>query len=584
MSARRAAWRAAVQRWWLVGIERFGFEGTHVNLVWAAVLGFTGALATIAFREGIHGVQLLLSEHSRSLVETARSLAWWQRLILPAAGGIVAGAILQAGKRFAGRQARSDYMEAIVIGDGHIGVRESLARSLSSLATIATGGSIGREGSMVQLAAMVASVIGRVTSQSAPQLRLLVACGSAAGITAAYSAPIAGALFISEIVLGSIAMDTFGPLLVSAVVSNATMRALTSYGAPYEMPSFPVIDGREMALFVVLGIIAGIASPLYLGAIDRTRRLVARAPLPLAARMGIGGLVVGAISVWLPEVWGNGYSVVNALLHRQDWVWTGVLLLLLGKFVATSATVGSGAVGGIFTPTLFFGAALGLLFGHGVHALWPVATSQPFAYAIVGMGALLAAGTRAPLMAILMIFEMTLSYEVVLPLMLGCVFAYFTARATGGPVMYAAAMRRGRGPGSESAWQSLAVAELIKPAQPVVGLDADFAELRRAFVEHPVRFVYVLDGDRMFRGVVSLHDINQRLLGSGDSGEPGARELLRTDMPLLTPQMTLADALQRFFGHHGERLPVVESADAPRLVGAVSKGDLLMQIRSAAAG
>lgn len=584
MSARRAGWRGAVQRWWLVGIERFGFEGTHVNLAWAAVLGFTGALATIAFREGIHGVQLVLSEHSRSLVETARSLAWWQRLVLPAAGGLVAGAILQAGRRFAGAQARSDYMEAIVIGDGRIGVRESLARSLSSLATIASGGSIGREGSMVQLAAMVASVIGRVTSQSAPQLRLLVACGSAAGITAAYSAPIAGALFISEIVLGSIAMDTFGPLLVSAVVSNATMRALTSYGAPYEMPPFPVIAGREMVLFVVLGIIAGIASPLYLGAISRTRRLVARAPLPLFARMGIGGLLVGAISVWLPEVWGNGYSVVNSLLHHSGWVWGAVLVLLLGKFVATTATVGSGAVGGIFTPTLFFGAALGLLFGHGVHALWPAATSQPFAYAIVGMGALLAAGTRAPLMAILMIFEMTLSYEVVLPLMLGCVLAYFTARATGGPVMYAAAMRRGRGPGTEGAWQSLAVAELIKPAQPVVGLDAGFAELRRAFIEHPVRFVYVLDGERMFQGVVSLHDVNQRLLGGGEGKEPAVRELLRTDMPVLTPQMTLADALQSFFGHRGERLPVVESREAPRLVGAVAKGDLLMQIRSAASG
>lgn len=431
-----------LQRWWLRGVERFGFEGTHINLAWAALLGFTGALATIAFREGIHGVQLLLSEHSRSLVETARSLVWWQRLALPAAGGIVAGVILQTGARVARRHAVSDYMEAIVIGDGKIGVRETLARCLSSLSSIASGGSIGREGSMVQLAAMVASVIGRVTKRRAPQLRLLVACGSAAGITAAYSAPIAGALFISEIVLGSIAMDTFGPLLVSAVVSNATMRAFTRYGAPYEMPEFPVIAGGEMVLFVVLGVIAGLFSPLYLGAIDRTRRKVAQSPLPLAVRMGIGGLVVGAISVRLPEVWGNGYSVVNALLHHRDWVWTTVLLLLAGKFAATLATVGSGAVGGIFTPTLFFGAALGLLFGQGVHALWPGATSQPFAYAIVGMGALLAAGTRAPLMAILMVFEMTLSYEVVLPLMLGCVLAYFTARATGGPVMYAAAMRR----------------------------------------------------------------------------------------------------------------------------------------------
>ena len=261
-------------------------------------------------------------------------------------------------------------MEAIVIGDGHIGVRESLARSLSSLATIATGGSIGREGSMVQLAAMVASVIGRVTLQSAPQLRLLVACGSAAGITAAYSAPIAGALFISEIVLGSIAMDTFGPLLVSAVVSNATMRALTSYRRALPDAVVPGDRGpRDGAVRCARGRCRRIASPLFLCFLDAAKRGIRPHPrLPLAVRMGIGGLVVGAISVHVPEVWGNGYSVVNALLH-QDWLWPTVLVVLLAKVVATAATTGSGAVGGIFTPTIFVGAAMGLLFGQAVHAV-----------------------------------------------------------------------------------------------------------------------------------------------------------------------------------------------------------------------
>ena len=579
----RTGLRARLQRWWLLGIERFGTEGSHIDLVWAAVLGFTGAVATIAFREGIHLVQLLLSEHSKSLVETARSLAWWQRLILPAGGGMAAGLTLQAARRFIGAHTASDYMEAIVIGDGRIPIRESLARSLSSLASVASGGSIGREGSMVQLAAVTASMLGRTSSQSGPRLRLLVACGAAGGITAAYSAPIAGALFISEIVLGSIAMDTFGPLLVSAVVSNVSMRALTDYGAPYQMPPFPVIAGREMWLFVGLGVVAGAAAPLFLGFLDNAKRGFARVPLPLALRMGIGGLIVGGISVYVPEVWGNGYSVVNSLLHHE-WLWPAVLILLLAKVVATAATMGSGAVGGIFTPMLFFGAALGLLFGQAAHATWPAVTSQPFAYAIVGMGALLAAWTRAPLMAILMIFEMTLSYEAVLPLMLACVVAYFVARTSGGMPMYSAVSHREKGSGTQGAWQSLEIAQLIKTTQPCVGIDTRFADIRRAFVEHPVRFLYVLDGDGMFRGVISLHDVNQHLLGGGPPGEPGARELLRTDMPLLTPQMKLGDALQKFFAHQGERLPVVESLEQPRFIGAVSKTDLLMQIQSAAAG
>ena len=209
-------------------------------------------------------------------------------------------------------------------------------------------------------------------------------------------------------------------------------------------------------------------------------------------------------------------------------------------------------------------------------------TSQPFAYAIVGMGALLAAGTRAPLMAILMIFEMTLSYEVVLPLMLSCVVAYFVARTTGGLPMYSAVSHREKGTGTQSAWQSLEIAQLIKPAKPCVGIDARFADIRRAFVEHPVRYLYVLDGEGIYRGVISLHDVNRRLLGGATPGEPGASDLLRTDLQLLTPQMKLGEALQKFFTHHGERLPVVESLERQRLIGTVSKTDLLMQIQSAA--
>ena len=215
-----SAWR---QRLWLLLVQRFAPEGAHANLAWAAVLGLTGALATIAFREGIAGLQWLLVQRSGGLVETARGPPWRERLLLPVGGGIYAGLILQCSRRL-GANAASDYMEAIAIGDGRIGVGQSLARSASSLCSIVSGGSIGREGSMVQLAAMAASVLGRMTLLSPPRLRLFVACGAAAGITAAYNAPIAGALFVAEIVLGSIAMDSFGPLLVAAVVSNVTMR------------------------------------------------------------------------------------------------------------------------------------------------------------------------------------------------------------------------------------------------------------------------------------------------------------------------------------------------------------------------
>ncbi len=223
---------------------------THSMLLWAVAVGFVGALATIAFREAISALQWLVMGRASSFVAMAESLPWYARVALPALGGAFAGLLLQWSRRFNPHSAASDYMEAIAIGDGRIPLREGFMRSGSSLFSVASGGSIGREGSMVHLAELCASVVGRLAKFSPARLRLLVACGAAADITAAYSAPIAGALFVSEIVLGSIAMESFGPLVVASVVANITMRELTPYRPPYEMPPFPSIFGGEVLLFV----------------------------------------------------------------------------------------------------------------------------------------------------------------------------------------------------------------------------------------------------------------------------------------------------------------------------------------------
>ncbi|HVC13171.1 MAG TPA: ClcB-like voltage-gated chloride channel protein, partial [Burkholderiales bacterium] len=353
-----------LHRLWIRLLDRLRPSETHTMLLWAVAIGFIGAVATIAFREAIAGLQWLFVGRSSSFVDMAESVPWYGRIVLPALGGVVGGLLLQLSRRFSPDGAASDYMEAIAIGDGRIPVRQGLARSASSLFTVASGGSIGREGSMVHLAAMCASFTGRLVRLNPSRLRLLVACGAAAGITAAYSAPIAGSLFVSEIVLGSIAMESFGPLVVASVVSNITMRELTSYRPPYQMPAFPSVFGREMLLFVLLGLIAGALAPQFLRALDGAKAGFRRLALPLPAKLGLGGLIVGTISVWRPEVWGNGYSVVNELLH-QDWLWWMVLLVLVAKIAATAATTGSGGIGGVFTPTLFVGASLGCLFGQG---------------------------------------------------------------------------------------------------------------------------------------------------------------------------------------------------------------------------
>ncbi len=412
----------------------------------AALMGLLGALATVVFRELLGWMQILLGggDAPHGMVSLARGLSPWQRFLMPAAGGAIAGAILQMAAKRLPKRGAADYMEAISVGRGVIGFRQTIARSLSSIFSIGSGASIGREGPMVQLAAMLSSLTGRYLVLPPRHLRLLVACGATAGITSAYNAPIAGALFISEIVYGAIASATLVPLIVSSVVANIVTRQILHYDAVFHMPPFDFVSGWEVFNYLGLGLIAGLAAPQFLRFLDVARGAFGRLPFPLWARMAVGGLAVGALSVVNPAVWGNGYSVVNSMLHTQ-WAWQAVATILLLKTLATAASVGSGAVGGVFTPTLFVGAALGALYGTGLQALFPAGDlSAVSSYAIVGMGALLAATTYAPLMSILMIFEMTLSYEVMLPLMLACVTGYVIAHRIRPDSVYAKSLASNR--------------------------------------------------------------------------------------------------------------------------------------------
>lgn len=542
-------------------------------LLWAALVGLAGALATVAFRDGLAALQALFFGRTGSFVEIATALPWPARLLAPAAGGLAAGSLLAFARRKSGG-IRADYMEVVAVGDGKVPVRLTLLNSASSLLSIASGGSIGREGSMIQLAAMCASVVGRLARFDTVRLRLLVACGAASGIAAAYNAPIASAFFVTEIILGAITMDSLGPIMVASVVANITMRRLPGYHPTYQMPAFAPIANLEVVWFVALGVLAGLIAPAFLYALQRARRLFAAGGLPLPLRLALGGLGVGAISVWVPQVWGNGYSVVNALLH-ESWLWQAVLVVLACKIAATLLTSGSGAVGGIFTPTLFVGAAVGHLFALVPHALAPDTASAPAAYVAVGMGALLAAATSAPLMAILMIFEMTLSYPLMLPLMLACVVAYAVARAVNGPSMYEITARRAAEEHERERLRAIRMRELIRPADTVLPLDAPVAQAAALFREHPVKYVYLVDAQRRYSGAVALQDVAALYQQDAADGRTCADIARPDDLPVVTADMGLEDALRQFMRHFGERLPAVRSAAEPELLGAVHKTDVL---------
>ena len=555
----------------LLWLGRFRPGDWQRTLAWAGVVGVTGALATLGFRAALAEIESLLYGTGGGLVRAAQSLPWWMRLLAPVVGGALAGTVLAIARRLPSRSPHGDYMEAIVLGRGELPVANSLWRALSSACTVASGGAIGREGPMVQLAALTGSLLGRWRTMAVARRRLLVACGAAAGLTTAYGAPVAGALFIAEIVLQSLATETLAPLLFASVCAHATVAAITGSQPLYRMAAVPPLDTQVLLASGALGVVAGLGAPLYLGLLDAAKRTFAAWTAALPWKLAAGGLVVGVISVQAPQVWGNGFSVVNGIL-QGGWAWQALLLILALKVLAVAATTGSGAVGGIFTPTLFVGAASGGLFALAAGALLPHALPMP-AGAAIGMGAFLAACTHAPLTSVLMVFEMTENYTVVAPLMLACVLAYSVSRLLRPESIYASSQRAKAATDPRVA----TARDLMRPESVTVRPGDSIATLEARLLESRWRHVYVVDAQGHFAGAIAMHDLAGLLKVPHEDNGPWPATLLKADYPRLALDMPLWEVLQVFEAHPGERLPVLDASG--RLAGHVAKTDLVLMLR-----
>lgn len=549
-------------------------SGLPAMLCWSVLVGILAAFSTLGFHKGIQFIQAVVTGESGSIVAVTSTLSATMRIVFPVVAGLLAGLLLVWSARIKA-SANSDYMEAVAIGDGRLSVRQGLLRSLSSLLTVASGGSIGREGAMVHLASLSASVIGRFAHFSTPRLRLLVACGGAAGVAAAYGAPIAGAVFVAEIVIGSLSMRSLGPLLVAAASAHWTMRSLGAYHTLYTIPELPSVPAVHMLPFIVVGLVAGLAAPVFLQGMNRVRALFKRTGLALPWRLALGGLLLGLLLVFVPQVAGNGYSVVSSLL-QVPWSVQAVVFILLCKVLATALTVGSGAVGGVFTPALFVGGALGALCAMAVQVVLPGVTAPVALYVLVGMGSFLGAATRAPLMAILMIFEMTLNPQLMMPLVLAGVPAYFVARALAQVSMYDVILTREHETVLRYRLSATRVSELIQPADTVLAPTATVGEALAQFVAYPVRYLYVVDEQQVFLGVVAQQDLTSLLLSQDDFRARPVTEIMRVgDIQPLHPDMSLDQVQDQMVVFRGERLPVVSRGDTPYLLGVVYKSAVL---------
>lgn len=389
------------------------------------------ALGAAAFAIAFRSVAAWVFERlyrQRDVLAAFESLPLYARLLLPPLGGALAGLCGAWAARFKRVQGVGDVMEAIVLGTTRISLRLSLLKALGSFFALTFGGSVGREGPLIQFGGGLGGNLGRWFGLRDVQTRGLIAAGTAAGFAAAYNTPLAAVLFVVEVVTGVIALDVVLPAIIATPIATALTRLAIGGGPIYGLRSFGLRSDLELAVHALLGLCAGLLGPAFMVLLARSEAWFQKLPGPKPARAAAGGLVVGLIALALPQVTGNGYEAINRILDGK--VALGLLFaLLLSKAVATSASVSSGSPGGVFTPSLFLGAALGGVFGDLLLRLpldAPLGAAE--AFALVGMAAMTAATTHAPVMAAALVFELSGDYSIVLPLLTATALATLLSR------------------------------------------------------------------------------------------------------------------------------------------------------------
>lgn len=549
----------------------------------AAVVGLIGAAAVIAFRGAAEGVQRAAG-FGHDLINGARAMPWWAMLAVPAAGMAVAWAIgrwLVPAGRGAGF---ADIMESVSVRKG-LSLRSAVTRSLASLAAIGTGNSIGREGPIISLAAASASRMTKLLGATPRERGLLLGCGVAAGFAGAYNAPIAGAVFALEVVLGNFAVELFAPVVVASAISTLVTRGVYGTDDPiFSLPRFSMESPFEVVPYVVLGILCGIAAVGFQAALRRSEAAFKRLPIPKLAVMVLGGLVLGGLAILWPEVCGNGYGAIDEIINQKGprllagswWQLSAMLVsLLVVKTLSTAVTVGAGGSGGVFTPSMFIGAALGGAFGVVVNAAAPHVTGPWGGYALVGMGCLVAGTTRAPIMAVLVLFEMTLDYEIMVPLLLGGTTASLVARTLYPHSIYdeGLAARGGAATGlEETVLTTTPVGDVMRQNVVSVQRTTPYTEIIPMLAQARSGTIFVTGDRGEHLGVIRIHDVVE-LSQMGDLG-PG---IIAVDLMARIDSVRAADPLSRAFDIYDrsdvDELPVVDAAGM--LVGGVARKDVM---------
>lgn len=544
---------------------------SYLRLAGLAVgLGIAGALAAHAFRWGLEQAGQALFGSDEDITRIFGELPWYVRVASPALGGVIAAFILaRAQQREQAAGVVSEYLETIDGRMGRIPVVASLLRCLSSFFSIVSGGSIGKEGAMVQLSATLGSVLcGRLLQGQ--DFRLAVAMAATGGLAAVYHTPLAAAIFVAEIAFGGIELRRTGYLFTAAVASAWMTSTMEPFTPLYDLPSHTFDLTASNVLGVgVLGLAAGAAGAAFLWCTRQAKAGFTRLHSSLVVRMSIGGAIVGVVTLVAPDVTGNGFEPIHRLLTTGA-LGTSLALLLVLKVVATAATVGSGAIGGLFTPSLLIGVLAGgacaPLIAHlfGLH--------DGLLMGVLGMAAALSATTQAPLMSTLMVFEMTQMPAFVFPLMIATAAAYAVSQLFRQEGAYEVLGRHRARHERRSRLSDALVAAVMRAPGLMATVSEPLAEVLQTSLAQKRRFIFVVDEKSRFVGAISTSDLLTRV---EDPQAPPPRDIILEEFPVVYREQRLLDAWQVVIDSPAERTPVLSDAVERRVVGFVQKSDLL---------
>lgn len=478
-------------------------------------------------------------------------LGRWFVLFAPVVAGLLYGPLVHFFAREARGHGVPEVMFAVARKGGRIAPQVAAVKALASALCIGGGGSVGREGPIVQIGSALGSTLGRAVRVSEERMRLLVACGAAGGISATFNAPLAGVFFAMELILRDFNAQSFGMVVLASVMASVIGRAALGNQPFLHLPAFTVDHVWQYLLFALLGVLAGVIGVGFsriLYWIEDACDWVWRGPEWL--RPAVGGLLLGGLLLLLPEMYGVGYPVLGNGIAGKYAIGF-LLLLLVGKMIATSLTIGIGGSGGVFAPSLFIGAMLGAAYGQVLHQLWPGTAGPAGAYALIGMGAVFAGSARAPITAVVILFELTGEYSIILPLMSAIVLATGISHLLTRDTIYTLKLHR-RGidldaPAMPAGLAGRTVVDVMEPLEESLPDQTSLWEAAGVLSGSRHGLLPVLDGNGDYRGVVTARSVADALAEEDRARDTVADQVelpsaVRTDQPLTDILDTLETA------------------------------------------